>query len=130
MKTTSSDLHTVVDELNIIAAEHPEVEDGIREQVRVLEVMAKSTIISIKSDVDYDELGKVLLEEIGGVGIVVASIPREGGVQLISTSSVSGEDIMRCISSIITASKNMIHKVMEENPMVGLRYLMEQKGGL
>ena len=130
MKTTSSDLHTVVDELNIIAAEHPEVEDGIREQVRVLEVMAKSTIISIKSNVDYDELGKVLLEEIGGVGIVVASIPREGGVQLISTSSVSGEDIMRCISSIITASKNMIHKVMEENPMVGLRYLMEQKGGL
>ena len=130
MKTTSSDLHTVVDELNIIAAEHPEVEDGIREQVRVLEVMAKSTIISIKSNVDYDELGKVLLEEIGGVGIVVASIPREGGVQLISTSSVSGEDIMRCISSIITASKDMIHKVMEKNPMVGLRYLMEQKGGL
>jgi len=118
------DINTVIAELRIICADHPKAAIDIEEQIKVLELWNPDCRMKADSLEDA-ELGKKLLGEIGGYGVVMAVIPKGDRAQVVVGTSVKGEHILHCADAIMERCRKITEDVMKDYPMIAIRHLMK-----
>jgi len=117
-------INTVIDELNIIAAEHPLATDDIRKQVEVLKSMIEEqTDAEAQTSVD----GQKILEAMGGKGVFVVVVPvPEDATKSRSILGVSLNPVITpmYIDNLWEGAKKMAETFAQKHPQIALLYTL------